>query len=68
MYLYIIYFQMFIHISVNVMLKNHYLHSSKNLKVLLKIQRHFVILLSLFLIRNYRGTCSPVEMLKGYMF
>ena len=44
-----------------------YLYSSKNLNVLLKIQWVFVILLSLFVIRNIRGTCSSVEMLKGYM-
>ena len=27
----------------------------------------FVIFLSLFVIRNYRGTCSSIEMLKWYM-
>jgi len=27
----------------------------------------FVIFHSLFVIRNFRGTCSSIEMLKGYM-
>jgi len=27
----------------------------------------FVIFHSLFDIRNFRGTCSPIEILKGYM-
>jgi len=27
----------------------------------------FVIFLNLFVIRNFRGTCSSIEMLKGYM-
>ena len=27
----------------------------------------FLIFLSLFVIRNFRGTCSSIEMLKGYM-
>jgi len=27
----------------------------------------FVIFLSLFVIRNVRGTCSSIEMMKGYM-
>ena len=44
-----------------------YLHSSKILQVLLKIQQIFVIVLSL-VIRNFRGTCSSVKMVKGYMF
>jgi len=35
---YIIYFQIFVHKSVNIIFKNHYLNSSKNLKVILKIQ------------------------------
>jgi len=35
------------------------------LKVLLKIQWIFVILLSLFAIRNFRGTYSSVEVLNG---
>jgi len=47
--------------------KGVYLYSSKNIKVLLKIQWIFVILLSLFVIRNFTGPCSSVEMLKGYM-
>jgi len=44
-----------------------YLYSSKNLKVILKVQWIFVILLSLFVISNFKGTCSPVQMLTGYM-
>jgi len=35
------------------------------MKVLLKIQWIFVILLILFVIRNFRGTCSSAEMLQG---
>jgi len=27
----------------------------------------FVIFLDLFVIRNFRGACSSIEMLKGYM-
>jgi len=27
----------------------------------------FVIFLNLFAIRNFRGTCSSIDMLKGYM-
>ena len=42
-------------------------HSSKSLKVLLKIQWISVIVFNLFVIRKIRGTCSSVEMLKGYM-
>jgi len=44
-----------------------YLHISKNLKVLLKIQWVFVTLISLIVIRNFRSTWSSVEKLKGYM-
>ena len=55
------------YISVNIIFKNHYLCSSENLKVLLKIHWIFVVLLSLFVIRNFKGACSSVEMLKGYM-
>jgi len=44
-----------------------YLYGSKNINVLLKIQWVFVILLSFFVIRNFRGTCSSVKMLKRYM-
>jgi len=33
----------------------------------LKLQWIFVILLSLFVIRNFRGTCSSAQMLEGYM-
>jgi len=44
-----------------------YLYSSKILKVLLKIQYIFGILLSLSVIGNFRGTCSSIAMLKGYI-
>ena len=33
----------------------------------LKNQWIFVILLSLFVTRNFKGTCSSFEILKGYM-
>jgi len=33
----------------------------------LKIKWNFVILLSLSVIRNFKGKCSYVEMLKGHM-
>jgi len=35
--------------------------------VLLQIQWIFVILLSLFVTRNFSGTCSSVKILQGYM-
>ena len=41
-----------------------YLYSSKNL---IKIKWIYIVLLSLFVIRNFRSTCSSVEMLKRYM-
>ena len=44
-----------------------YLCSSKNPKVMIKNQWIFLILLSLFIRRNFRGTCSSVEILKGYI-
>jgi len=44
-----------------------YLYNSKNVKVLLKVQRIFVILLSLSVKKNFRGISSSVEMLNGYM-
>jgi len=44
-----------------------YLYSSKILKHLLKIRQIIGILLSLFVIGNFRGTRSSIEMLKGYM-
>jgi len=34
---------------------------------MLIVKNNFVIFLSLFVIRNFRGTCSSIEMLKGYM-
>ena len=63
-YLYIIYFQIFIHISVNTVFNNHYLYSNENVKVLFKFNG-FCYLLRPFVIRNIMGTCSSVEMLKG---
>jgi len=44
-----------------------YLHSLKNLKLQLKNQRIFDILLSYFVIRNFRGTLLIGRMLKGCM-
>jgi len=42
-----------------------YVYSPENLKIILRLSGFFV-LLSLFVIRNVRGTRSSVEMLKGY--
>jgi len=54
---------MFIHITLRH--KNGvYVYNSKNLKVLIIIQWIFVILLSVFVIRTFRATCSSVEMVK----
>jgi len=53
--------------TLNIIFKNHYFHSYKNLKVLLKIKWIFVISLSLFVIINFGDTCSSVAMLKGYL-
>ena len=47
-----------IYISVNSTFKNHYVFVGKYI---------FVIILSLFVISNFRGTCSSIEILKGYM-
>jgi len=44
-----------------------HLYSSENMKVLIKFQWIFVILLSFFVIRYFGVTCPSVEMLKGYM-
>jgi len=44
-----------------------YLYSSKVLKHLLKIRQIIGILLSLFVIGNFRGTRSSIEMLMGCM-
>jgi len=44
-----------------------YPYTSETLNIILKIQWVFVFLLSLFDIRNFRGTRSSVGMLKGYM-
>ena len=38
-----------------------YLYSSTNLQVLLKIQWIFFVLLSLSVVRNFKGTCSSVN-------
>jgi len=48
-------------------MKGVYLYSPKNLKVLLKVQWIFVIFLTFFVIRSFRGTCLSVKLLKGYM-
>jgi len=67
---------------VNIIFKNHYtlvkyiniesqkrslVYSSKILKVLQKIKWIFVKLLSVFVIRNFIGICSSVDMLTGCM-
>jgi len=51
---------------INFETKQCLLYSSENLNVYLKIQWIFVILLGLCVIRDFEGTCSPVEMLNGY--
>jgi len=49
-------FKIFIHSFVHIIFK------------MMLIGKHiFVIFLNLFVIRNFRGICSSVEMLKGYM-
>jgi len=49
-------FKIFIHSSVNIIFK-----------IMLICKYIFVIFLNFFVIRNFRGTCSSIEMLKGYM-
>jgi len=49
-------FEMFIHSPVNIIFK-----------IMLICKYIFVIFLNLFVIRNVRGTCSSIEMLKGCM-
>jgi len=44
-----------------------YFQIFQNIRVILNIQWIFAILLSLFVIRNFRCTCSSIKMLKGYM-
>jgi len=46
-----------------------FMHSSVNsiFKIMLIGEYIFVIFLNLFVIRNFRGTCSSIEVLKGYM-
>ena len=41
-----------------------YLYNSKYLKILLKFQWIFDIFLSLFVIRNFRRTCSSIKLLE----
>jgi len=48
-------FEIFIHSSVNIIFK-----------IMLVGKYIFAIFLNLFVIRNFRGTCSFIEMLKGY--
>ena len=51
------YFKVFIYSSMNIIFK-----------IMLICNKYlFVIFLNLFVIRNFRGTCSSIEMLKGYM-
>ena len=50
--------EIFIRISMNITLKNIYV----------LIRKHFfVIFFSLFVIKDFRGTCSSFKMLNGYM-
>jgi len=49
-------FEIFTHSSVIIISKSYLL-----------VNTFFVIFLKLFVIRYCRGTCSPIEMLKGYM-
>jgi len=46
-----------------------FMHSSVNsiFKIMLIGKYIFGIFLNLFVIRNFRGTCSSIEMLKGYI-
>ena len=46
-----------------------FMHSSVNsiFKIMLIGKYIFVIFLNLFVIRNFMGTCSSTEVLKGYM-
>jgi len=44
--------------SVNIIFKIHYMFVGKHI---------FAIFLNLFVIKNFRSTCSSVEMLKGKM-
>jgi len=46
------------HISVNIIFKNHYVLIGKYI---------FIIFLSIFVIKNIRGTCSSVKMVKACM-
>jgi len=45
------------------------LHTSVNIifEIMLIGKYIFVIFLNLFVTRNFRGTCSSIKMLKGYM-
>jgi len=58
MFIYYTFRIVYIYISVNITLKNHYVLIGKYI---------FVIFLNLFAIRNFRGTCSSIEILNGYM-
>jgi len=48
-------FEIFMHLSVNSIFK------------IMLIGKYIFIFFNLFVIRNFRGTCSSIEMLKGYM-
>ena len=48
-------FEIFIHSSVNIIFK------------IMLLGKDIFIFLNLFVIRNFRGKCSSIEMLKGYM-
>jgi len=49
-------FEIFTHSSVNIIFK-----------IMLIGKYIFVFFLNLFVIRNFKGTCLSIEMLKGYM-
>jgi len=49
-------FEIFIHTSVNIIFK-----------IMLIGKYIFAIFLNFFVIRNFRGTCSSIETLEGYM-
>ena len=54
----IIDFEIFIHISMNITLKNIYVLIGEHV---------FIIFFSLFVIKDFRGICSSFKKLNGYM-
>jgi len=55
--LHISHFEIFIHTSVNIILKI----------IICLLVNTFLLFSSLIVIRNFRGTCLSIEMLKAYM-